>query len=324
MTRERLSFACDLNLLTWPVYEGLVEPSGIDLNFLAMNDVVSIFNRMIRHQEFECSEMSMSSYLMACDRDQPSFTAIPVFPSRVFRHGFIFVNADSDIREPGDLHGADVGVPSYTMTAALWARGILQHEYDVHPSGMTWYQASSQGTADDDPLAFDYPEDVTVNQIPDGQSLSDRLVDGKLDALVSPKVPASYDGDHVRRLFPDYRAVEAEYYDRTGHFPIMHTIVVRDDVLAENPWVASELMELFDRAKDMVFGELRETSQRRLSIPWIHHTLEEVQAQMGDDFWPYGVAENEETLDTMATFAYEQGFTSEKLAIVDLFAPSCY
>jgi 4,5-dihydroxyphthalate decarboxylase len=324
MTRERLSFACDLNLLTWPVYEGLVEPDGIDLNFIAPNDVVSIFKRMIRHREFECAEMSMSSYLMACDRDSPQFTAIPVFPSRVFRHGFIFVNADSGITEPADLPGAAVGVPSYTMTAALWARGILQHEYDVHPGDVTWYQASPQGTAAGDPLAFDYPEGVTVDQIPDGETLSSLLAEGHLDALVSPKVPGSYDGKHVRRLFPDYRDVEAEYYDRTGHFPIMHTIVVRDDVLAENPWVASELTALFDRAKDAVFEELRETSQRRLSIPWVYHALEDAEARMGEDFWPYGVAENENTLETMATFAYEQGFTSETVAVDDLFAPNCY
>ncbi|WP_136590510.1 substrate-binding domain-containing protein [Salinigranum halophilum] len=324
MTRKRLAFACDLNVLTWPVYEGLVEPSGIDLNFLATNDVVDIFNRMIRHQEFECSEMSMSSYLMACDRDAPQFTAIPVFPSRVFRHGFIFVNADSGIEKPADLRGTDVGVPSYTMTAALWARGVLQHEYDVHSADVTWYQASPQGTAADDPLAFDYPEDVTVEQKPAGETLSDLLAAGELDALVSPKVPPSYDGEHVRRLFPNYRAVEAEYYDRTGHFPIMHTIVVRDDVLDESPWVASELTTLFDRAKEMMFEELRATSQRRLSIPWVAHTLEDVEARMGEDFWPYGVAENEDTLDAMTAFAYEQGFTSEKLAVDDLFAPNCY
>lgn len=324
MARERLSFACDLNLLTWPVYEGLIEPEGIDLNFIAPNDVVSIFKRMIRHQEFECSEMSMSSYLMACDRNTPQFTAIPVFPSRVFRHGFVFVNADSDITEPADLPGAAVGVPSYTMTAALWVRGILQHEYDVHPGDVRWYQASPQGTAADDPLAFDYPEGVTVDQIPDTQTLSNLLAEGQLDALVSPKVPESYDGEHVRRLFPDYRDVETEYYDRTGHFPIMHTIVVRDDVLAENPWIASELTALFDRAKEMVFEELRETSQRRLSIPWVYHALEDAKERMGEDFWPYGVAENEDTLETMATFAYEQGFTSERVAVDDLFAPNCY
>lgn len=324
MTRERLSFACDLNLLTWPVYEGLVEPSGIDLNFVAMDDVVSMFNRMIRHEEFECSEMSMSSYLMACDRGQPRFTAVPVFPSRVFRHGFIFVNDDSGIEEPADLHGADVGVPSYTMTAALWARGVLQHEYEIHPSDVTWYQASPQGTAADDPLAFDYPEDVTVEQKPDGRTLSNLLATGELDALVSPKIPASYDGEHVRRLFPDYRAVEVEYYERTGHFPIMHTVVIRDDVLAHDPWIANELLSLFDRAKDMVFEELRATGQRRLSIPWVSETLADVEAKMGEDFWPYGVAENETTLDAMAAFAYEQGFTSEKLSVGDLFAPNCY
>jgi 4,5-dihydroxyphthalate decarboxylase len=324
MTTKSLSFACDLNLLTWPVYDGVIEPNGIELNFLAMDDVVAIFNRMIRNQEFDCSEMSMSSYLMACDRGEPAFTAIPVFPSRVFRHGFIFVDGDGDVSEPADLVGADVGVPSYTMTAALWARGILQHEYDLHPGDVTWHQASPQGTADDDPLAFDYPEGITVEQKPDGITLSELLADGRLDALVSPKIPEAYDTGEVRRLFPDYRAVEADYYDRTGHFPIMHTIVVRDDVLAADPWIATELTDLFKRAKDYVFEELRETGQRRVSIPWIYHHLEAVRARMGGDFWTYEVEENEGTLDRMTQFAHEQGFTSERLAVEDLFASGTY
>jgi 4,5-dihydroxyphthalate decarboxylase len=242
----------------------------------------------------------------------------------VFRHGFIFVNADSEITEPADLRGADVGVPSYTMTAALWARGILQHEYGLYPSDVTWHQASPQGTADDDPLAFDYPEGVTVAQIPDDADLSDLLAAGDIDALVSPKIPTSYDGDRVRRLFPNYRAVEAAYYERTGHFPIMHTLVVRDDVLADDPWIATELTALFERAKDLVFDELRETSQRRLSIPWVYQHLEEVQSLMGDEFWPYGVNENEETLEAMTEFAHEQGFTSEQISVDELFASTSY
>lgn len=324
MTDLRLTLACDLNLVTWPLYDGVVQPHGVDLNFLAYDDVVRIFNRMIRYEEFEISEMSMSSYLMACERDEPAFTAIPVFPSRVFRHGFIFVNADSGIEEPADLVGAEVGVPSYTMTAALWARGILQHEYDVRPGDVTWHQASPQGTAEDDPLAFDLPADVSVEPIPADATLDDLLATGAIDALVAPKVPSTYDGDRVRRLFPDYRAVEADYFDRTGFFPIMHTIVIRDDVLAADEWLAAELTDVFTRAKDTVFAELATTSQRRLSIPWVYELLADVRDRLGEEFWPYGVTANYEVLDAMTTYAHEQGFTDAKLAVEELFAPNTY
>ena len=324
MAPTSLTLACDLNTVTWPVSAGAVRPEGIDLNFLALGDVNDMFRRMIRHQEFHASEMSMSSYLMARDQGSPEFVGLPVFPSRVFRHGFVFVNDDAGISEPADLRGKRVGVPSYSMTSALWERAIVQEEYGVEPGEMEWFQRRGQGTDEDDPLSLTLPEDVDLEAIPADRTLSGMLAEGDLDALFSSSVPASYDGEQVRRLFPDYRRVEEDYYDRTGLFPIMHLLVLRRDVYEGNEWIASELTDAFTAAKERGLEALATTSRRKIAVPWIYEHIERVESTLGEDYWPYGVEANYEVLDEMTRYSYEQGLTSEKLSVEELFAPNTY
>lgn len=324
MTRKQLSLACDLNTVTWPLYEGVVEPKGMDVNLLPFDDVNDMFDRMFLHKEFDAAELFMSSYYIALDQGIDDFVAIPVFPSRVFRHGFIFVNDDSGIEEPADLKGKDIGVRSYSMTAALWQRGILQHEYNVHPSDMHWHQLLPQGGGEDDPLDITIPDEVQLDPTPDGRTLDGLLADGELDAFAAPYVPPSYDGENVRRLFPNYREVEEEYYGKTGHFPIMHCIVIKRDVYEENKWIATALMNAFTEAKDKSLAKLKTGSRKKIAIPWSHEHVERVRDVFGDDYWSYGVEANRETLDTMAQFEYEQGLTSEKIDVDDLFAPNTY
>lgn len=319
-----LTLACDLNTVTRPVYDGAVTPEGIDLTFLALDDVNDMFRRMIRHQEFHASEMSMSSYLIARDQGSPEFVGIPVFPSRVFRHGFIFVNDDAGISEPADLRGKRVGVPSYSMTSALWERAIVEEEYGVEPAEMRWYQRRGQGTDEDDPLTLTLPDDVELDEIPPDRSLGGMLADGSLDALFSSSVPDCYDGETVRRLFPDYRRVEEAYYERTGLFPIMHVLVLRRDVYEGNEWIASELARAFAEAKERGLGTLASTSRRKIAVPWIYEHVERVEATFGEDYWPYGVEANYDVLDEMTRYSHEQGLTSEKLPVEDLFAPNTH
>ena len=316
MTARSLSLACDLNTVTWPVAAGEVAAHGLDVNFLALPDVNEMFRRMLRHQEFEAAELSMSSYLMSVDQGRPEFVAVPVFISRVFRHGFVFVNADAGIDEPADLRGARVGVPSYSMTAALWERGVVQHEYGVSPTEMSWVQRRGQGTDEGDPLELE--------AMPEGRTLGGMLATGDLDALFAPSVPDSYDGESVRRLFPDFRAVEAGYYERTGHFPIMHALVLRRDVYEGEEWIASALTEAFTEAKDRALESLASAGRRKIAVPWFNEHLERVTERFGGDYWPYGVEANRHTLEAMCGFAHEQGLTSRELSVDELFAPNTY
>lgn len=319
-----LSLACDLNTVTRPVQTGEVTPEGIDLNVLAITDVNDLFRRMIRHGEFDAAEMSMSSFLMAKDQGTPAWVGLPVFVSRVFRHGFIFVNDDAGIEDPADLRGKRVGVPSYSMTSALWARGIVENEYGVAPTEMRWVQRRGQGTEEGDPLTLSLPGGLDLEAKPPDRTLSGMLADGTIDALFSSSVPASYDGETVRRLFPDYRRVEESYYERTGLFPIMHLLVVREDVYEGNEWIASELTRTFTEAKERALSVLDSTSRRRIAVPWIYEHIERVQEVLGEDYWPYGVEENYDVLDEMTRYSHEQGLTSEKLSVDDLFAPNTY
>jgi len=324
MASVSLSLACDLNSVTRPVSTGRVSPEGIELNFLALTDVNDMFRRMIRHQEFDISEMSMSSYLMALDQGHPEFVGIPVFPSRVFRHGFVFVNAEAKIKDPQSLRGKKVGVPSYSMTSALWERAIIEHEYGVEPAEMDWYQRQGQGTEDDDPLTVDLPDGVNPQGIPSETSLSEMLANGSLDALFSSSVPDSYDGEGVKRLFANYREVEIEYFERTGFFPIMHLIVIKKAVYERNPWIANELVNIFQEAKELALGELDTTSRRKITVPWIYEHIERVHELMGPDYWSYGIESNYDLLEAMTNYSFEQGLTNQRLPVEELFAPNTY
>lgn len=324
MKQKKISLACDLNTVTWPLYEGLVEPKGMELNFKPFDDVNDMFDRMFTHKEFDAAELFMSSYFIALDQGVDDFVAIPVFPSRVFRHGFIFVNGDAGIEEPADLVGKDIGVRSYSMTAAVWQRAILEHEYGVKPSDMHWHQLLPQGGGEDDPLDISLPDEIELDAIPQDRTLDGMLADGDIDAFAAPYVTPSYDGDNVRRLFPDYRSVEEEYYEKTGHFPIMHAIVLKREVYEENKWIASSLTNAFTEAKDRTLEKLQTGSRKKIAIPWTYEHIERVRDVIGDDYWKYGVEENRETLEAMAQFEYEQSLTSKKIDVNDLFAPNTY
>jgi 4,5-dihydroxyphthalate decarboxylase len=206
---------------TRPLLDGTVKPDGIDLICITL-DPHETFWRMIRYEEFDASEMSMSSYLMAKEAGK-GLIAIPVFPSRAFRHSYIFCNVDSKINEPGDLVGKKVGVPEYQITAALWVRGMLQHGYDISPDKVKWF------TEREERLPFTAPKRVHIERIPKGKDLDSMLVKGEIDALIEPTIPSSIaqKSPKVKRLFQDYKRVEQNYYKKTGYYPIMHTVVIR-------------------------------------------------------------------------------------------------
>ena len=315
-----VTLACGPYDRTLALALGDVRPAGINLTYLRM-PVEEIFWRMTRHQEFDAAEMSLSSYLLRRSRGDDALLAIPVFTSRFFRHSCIFVNAAAGIERLEDLRGKRVGVPEYQMTAAVWIRGFLEDDYGVRPADVRWFRGGLEQPGRVEKLAIDIPG-VEITPIGENQTLSAMLAAGELDALMGARVPSSLDGVRVRRLFPDYRAVEAEYFRRTGIFPIMHTVAIRRELLDRHPWVARSLYDAFCAAKAHALAQLGESAALTVSLPWLLAELEATRTLMGDDYWSYGVEPNRVALEALARYSHAQGLAARLVRIEELFAPS--
>ena len=322
MSKLKLSFGCWNYDRTRALMDGRVQADGIDLNYLNM-PVEETFFRMLRHKEFEVAEMSLSSYTVSLFSEARPFIAIPIFPSRFFRHSCIYVNAASGIREPKDLIGKRAGNPEYQMTAPAWIRGILQDEYQVPVDSVTYFTGGEEEPGRPEKLKLDLPPNIKVERIGADQTLSSMLASGEIDALYTARMPSSYlsSGGKVKRLFESYVGVEKAYYRKTKIFPIMHTVVIRRDVYEQNRWVAQSLYKAFCQAQAETYKDLYETAALKAMLPWLTAHVEEARAEMGDDFWPYGLEKNHATLDTFLRYSFEQGLSKRKLNPEDLFAP---
>lgn len=316
-----LTLACGAYDRTMPLALGDVRPKGIDLTYLRL-PVEEVFWRMTRHGEFDAAEMSFSSYLLRRSRGDDSLQAIPIFTSRFFRHHCVFVNANAGIETPQDLRGKRVGVPEYQMTAAVWIRGFLEDDYGVSPSDIRWLQGGLEQTGRVEKLAIQIPG-VEITPIGPDQTLSQMLADGEIDAALGARAPSSFDGVQVKRLFADPRAVEEEYYRRTGVFPIMHAVVVRKDVLQRMPWVARSLFDAFVESKKLAMDELSQSAALHVMMPWLMLELERSRTLMGPDFWPYGLTENNrKAVETLARYSHSQGLAQRLVPVEELFVPS--
>lgn len=300
---------------------GRVQVEGIDLTCLDL-PVEEIFHRFADYREWQVSEMSMALYVSMRAKGDDSLTAIPVFPSRVFRHSSYYVRRDSDITSGPDLAGRRIGIPEWAQTAGVYARGLLTREFGVPLSDVHWVQGgvNQAGRREHAPVAL--PEGVRCDRITD-RSLTDMLVTGDLDAVISARPPTGfYDGGPVVRLFPDFREIEAEYGKRTGIFPIMHTVAIRRDVVEANPWVSRNLLTAFEAAKDRGIERAADITQSRWPMPWGDAALDTSrQAVGGGDPWPYGIEPNRVTLEAFVDFAAEQGVAVRRLEVEELFAP---
>lgn len=320
MSRLRLTFAgCDYDRYRGLV-DGRVVPEGIDLN-VVMLPGEEVFYRMLRHREFDVAEVSLSSYVLSTTLPGRPFVAIPVFPSRVFRHSALYVNATSGIARPEDLRGKRVASPEFQMTAGVWVRGILADDYGVGLGDVVHVTGGEEQGGRPEKLPL--PPGVRVEPIPAQRTLSAMLESGEIDALVAPRAPSSFrDGSPaVRRLFPDYRRVEEDYFRRTGIFPIMHVVAIRREVYERDRWIATTLAKAFARAQAIAYADLREIGLLSTMLPWLVENAAEVRALMGDDWWPYGLEKNRATLETFLRYAHEQGLTPRRLAPDELFAP---
>lgn len=322
MSKLNLSFGCWNYDRTRALMDGSVQPDGIDLNYLNM-PVEETFFRMLRHKEFDVAEMSLSSYSVSMFREPRPFVAIPVFPSRFFRHSCIYVNANSGIREAKDLVGKRVGNPEYQMTAPVWIRGILSDHYGVPVDSVTYFTGGEEEPGRSEKIKLDLPPNIKVESIGPDQTLAQMLLDGEIDALYTARMPSSFlkGGGKVKRLFEDYEQVERNYFKETKMFPIMHTVAIRRDVYEANRWVARSLMKALEESQRRTYEDLYETAALKVMLPWLTSHVEQVRREMGEDFWPYGFEKNEATLRTFLRYHFEQGLSKRLLEPEELFAP---
>ncbi|MFP6734851.1 MAG: ABC transporter substrate-binding protein [Rhodospirillales bacterium] len=321
MTDLTMTFACGDYDRMEALMRGEIAPEGIDLQFDAIQAPREIFDRMVQKREFSMSELSSSEFISMTGQGDCPFVALPVFPSKAFRHGFICINKNAGIKGPQDLAGKRIGTPLYTQTAAIWIRGMLENDHGVDLSGVHWLQGAiekpgTHGNAKVPPLLK--PVDIAINET--GSSLSDLLADGELDAVLGSRMPDSVvtSGD-VERLFADFRAEEKDYFARTGIHPIMHLVAIRREDYEANPWIAQPLYDAFCKSKDAALAKMGFSGAQKFMLPFLYGDLAEIDELFGGDPWPYGVDANRKTLEALIGYMVEQGLIAESLAADDLF-----
>jgi 4,5-dihydroxyphthalate decarboxylase len=303
-----LTLACGRYDRTQALIDGRVRPEGIELNYLALKPGET-FWRQLNHQEFDASEMSLSSYSILRSEGDERFIAIPVFPSRIFRHSAIYVKDGSSLAKPEELKGKRIGVGDYQMTAAVWVRGLLQHEYGVRPEQMHWIAGN--------PIRrIAPPEGVRLEHLP-GAPLEEMLTRGEIDALISVVLPRGL-GASVRRMFRDFRAVESEYYRRTRIFPIMHTLVLKRSVYEKHPWLAVSLYKAFRQARDLAYRWIHDTDALAVGLPWVIDEYERTR----EVAWDYSIEGSRPTLEALVQYLDEQRLTRRRMCVEELFAPN--
>ena len=301
--------------------DGTVPVDGVDLTVLRL-PVEEMFYRFIMHGEFDVSEVSLAKMAAFASQDDRRFVPLPVFPSRVFRHSSIFVRSNGRIERPEDLAGKRVGVPEWAQTAAVYSRGLLAHEYGVDLASIHWHQAGVNQPGRREKVALELPAGFRLKVVAD-RSLSDMLVSGDLDAVLSARPPAPFlEGDpRLRRLFADYRSIELAYARKTRIFPIMHVVAMQREVYERDRWLAMSLFKAFDQARRRSLDRAAEIAVSLFPLPWVSDELRIARELFGDDPWPYGVQANRTTLEAFLQYAHEQGVCRRRLGAEALFPP---
>jgi 4,5-dihydroxyphthalate decarboxylase len=322
MSKLKLTLACWDYDRTRPLIDGRVRAEGIDLDIKVLRPREA-FPRMLDRKEFDVSELSLASYVALKGRGDCPFVALPVALSKIFRHSCIYVRDDAGIRNPQDLRGKRVGTTQLSSTGVVFMNGMLQHEYGVNSEDIHWFIGGLNSPAPRPLIPLNLTEKIKVELLSVGETLEGMLENAELDALFALYVPALFQSGspRVMRLFPNYKEVEQDYYRRTRIFPIMHTVVVRDDVYREHPWVARSIYKAFREARDLAVNGLYDTDALRLSLPWLISYVEETWQVFGKDFWSYGLESNHLTLEAIGRYVYEQGFSPRAVRPEELFAP---
>lgn len=311
----RLTLSCNEYDRTRFLVDGTVKAEGIDLNVISLPSEER-HRRFSRDLEFDVCELQMGVFLGWMARGAP-FTAIPVFPHRKFCHGNVLVYTASGIQKPADLAGKIIGMRAHFNPVSLWMRGLLQEEYGV-PARSLRIRTNQQEQVP----GWQPPDWMEIERIPKGQKVEELLLRGKIDACMLPEISfkLARNTTGVRRLWPNFRDVEKEYYRRTQIFPIRHVVVVKNAILERDPWVARSLVDAFTKAKEIGIKHVSDT--RRSFLAWYGAELEEERDLFGDDAWPYNIKDNRVVLETMTRFAELVGVTGRKLAVEELFVES--
>jgi 4,5-dihydroxyphthalate decarboxylase len=313
MAKLNLTLACGAYDLLRPLIEGVIVPAGIDLNVLTMASPER-HGRMLRHEEFDVCELSLVAYLVALDQGR-TFRAIPVFPHRRFRHGYMVKRMNCGVEKPADLNGKRVGLDTLQNSAGLWMRGILQDHYGVDLKTVEWW------CQEEEDVPFEPAKWMKLRRVPKGKNIDQMLVDGELEAALYPEtLPSIKKGSpKVGLLFPDAKAAEIDYFKKSGIYPIMHTVVIKGGILEKNPWVAVSLQQAFQRSKEICYERMKDP--RNFTLVWVKETIQEQERIFGPDPWPYNLEDNRKALDAAVRYEHEQGMIKKKLPIEELFYP---
>jgi len=324
MANVTIKMACGPYDRTEPLRDKSVVPEGIDLTYDAHQSPQEIFMMMVTQDDYHLGELSCSYFMTQSSQEEVPFVALPVFPSRAFRHSYIFINKNAGITHPSDLKGKRIGVPVFSMTAAVWIRGFLQEDYGVYSEDVSWFEGGLNQPRRPHILDGVHPKGkkIVIDAISNESTLSDALENGELDAIIGADNPLSFHkGTNVERLFPNYREVERDYFKRTGIFPIMHTVAMRKALHQEQSWIAESMFHSLVSAKEKVLGQqLHYKGALKTMLPWQLEAIEEIDTLFPDgDPWPYGLERNRNTLDALQRHLLDQGLMAKPMALDDLF-----
>ena len=322
MIEVPITIACGNYDRTRAIRDGRVKVEGCEATYLPLYPE-EIFFRAFRYQEFDVSELSLSSYIRTVAAGNSAYIGIPAFVSRLFRHSGIYIRADAGIGAPAELRGKRVGLPEYQITAVVWMRGMMQHEYGVKPTEIHWRSGGQEEAGRDERTPLKPIPGLDLKPIGKEQTLVGMLRDGELDALFTARGPSSFlrGEPHIKRLFPNTREAEQAYYKKTGMFPIMHLVGIRKELVQKYPWLPTSVYKAFCEAKALAMIDLLDVNALMVTLPWLIPETEDTMAVMGKDFWPYGFQPNEKTLGTFLRYSYEQGLAKRLLTPRELFAP---
>ena len=298
---------------------GEVRAEGVYPTFLTM-EIHEVFSRFTYNREWEVSELSFAKFIAQAAREKPDIIGLPVWTSRQFRFSSFYYNVKSGIKTAQDLAGKRVAVPEWAQTAAVYTRGWLQHHAGVDLTSIDWVQAGTEQSGREEKVELYLPKGIKLTRVTD-KSISEMLASGEIDAALVAREPKVFTNKHpdVRRLFPDYRAMEEQYFDETGIFPIMHIVAMRRDVLEAYPWMARNLLMAFEESKDRAVDRFLEMSVSRYCLPWAVDHAEQMKQKFGGDFFPFGIEPNLKTLTAFCQYAHEQGITRRAMKPEELF-----
>jgi 4,5-dihydroxyphthalate decarboxylase len=323
MSRLQLSFACGLYDRMLALYTGEVKPAGIDLNFIAIDQPRPIFDRMSGGEEFDVAEYSSSEFVQRFANRECPFVAIPVFPSIAFRMGFIAINRKSGIKNPKDLAGKRIGVPLYTMTAAIFINGILKNEFGVDLSDVRWMQsAMNTEGAHGSPTVLPLLKKISIESNTTNKTLGQLLAEGVVDATLGTSLPNEIrTNPDVVRLFPNYVDVDKDLYKRKKIYPIMHLVAIKKSVYEHYPFVATSLFDAFVKSKQIALEKMFNLRAVRTMTPFLMREIDDIWDVFNGDPWPYGIEPNRQTLEALVRYQQDLGLIDGPVKVDDLFVP---